>query len=652
MRTIVLAGLMALGLGLGGAASSEAAQLPGLGSLAGKVSAPASVGQLSVYAMNTDKGVGYQVFVVDGVYRATNLIPGHYDVTLRGTVGQRSWGVTPQTTQIRIAANQAATLDLTLRDTKVKPVYAGGLTYEGWSDLPYDEPKPVAVPVPYEKLYPPGRARELIEGICMGCHTVSFLPYGVPRTHPDGRAVHDRAGWAITVDRMLARKTYSDGSPLKITKAEREQLIDYLDKNFGADAVPRAVLQERDPPLDKAALAKAQFIEYRLLNSKDFPTRSTHHVSFNPDGSVWTFDRGSNGPGRGLIWIDPDTGDKEFYPDDGEGEPVVAEWVSADIDGSAWYAGLRHFDRATGRLDIYNNAGPNGGTPLWVSTGIFDSNGDMWFTGFGAGISKWIRNEDRIVRWEVPLYRAAPYGIALDSQDRVWFAEGGNDGVGVFDPKTQKFRHYPLVTDDPFAFQFRRLGVDRHDMVWAAAWASRGMQNSKLYRVNPETAEVKGWKIPVEYSNPYDTAPDWNNRIWIATDNHVAMFDPTSQKFTLYPTPARTDIPRLTLTAQGSIWFAPRNAGQSGGYGASASVLYPDKDKIQTLRATYDPRGYFGRQLTAYKGGKVVKPEGRIKQVDPTPQNPGAYARLIKSMSLSESEHEGGKPKTGIEGIN
>jgi len=98
MRTIVLAGLMALGLGLGGAASSEAAQLPGLGSLAGKVSAPASVGQLSVYAMNTDKGVGYQVFVVDGVYRATNLIPGHYDVTLRGTVGQRSWGVTPQTT--------------------------------------------------------------------------------------------------------------------------------------------------------------------------------------------------------------------------------------------------------------------------------------------------------------------------------------------------------------------------------------------------------------------------------------------------------------------------------------------------------------------------------------------------------------------------
>jgi mono/diheme cytochrome c family protein len=420
---------------------ATADQLPGLAQLSGAVTVPKPVGQLAIYALNTDKNVGYLVYVVDGRYRAVNMFPGHYDVTLRGTIGQKNWGLTQQTDTIELTAGQAATLDFALNDPTIKPVYVGGLSYDGWSDLPFDEDKPVAKPVAYDQIYPPGRPREIIESICMGCHTASFLSYGAPRTFPDGRPVHDKDGWAITVDRMLLKRPYMDGKPVVLSKKDRADLIDYLNKNFGVDSEPRAVLQENDPPLDPAVLAKAQFIEYRLDNTKEFPKRSTHHVAFNPDGTIWTLDRGSNGPGRGLMWVDPSTGDKEFWPDNGEGEPVIAEWVWADVDGSAWYAGLRHFDRATGRVDIYKLEGPNGGQAIGVSTGIFDSNGDMWFTSFGAGIGKWIRAEDTIVHWEVPLYLAGPYGIALDSKDRVWFAEGGTNGVGMFDPKTQKFRH-------------------------------------------------------------------------------------------------------------------------------------------------------------------------------------------------------------------
>ena len=41
-----------------------------------------------IYAYNTDKDVGYTVFVVDGEYHANHLISGNYDVTLRPAIGQ------------------------------------------------------------------------------------------------------------------------------------------------------------------------------------------------------------------------------------------------------------------------------------------------------------------------------------------------------------------------------------------------------------------------------------------------------------------------------------------------------------------------------------------------------------------------------------
>ena len=41
-----------------------------------------------VYAYNTDKDVGYTVFVVNGKYRAVNMIPGAYDITIRPAVEQ------------------------------------------------------------------------------------------------------------------------------------------------------------------------------------------------------------------------------------------------------------------------------------------------------------------------------------------------------------------------------------------------------------------------------------------------------------------------------------------------------------------------------------------------------------------------------------
>ena len=58
-----------------------AQQVPGTGALQGEVRQVAPLGQLTVYAYNRERNVGYMVFVVGGRYRVTNLFPGRYEVT-------------------------------------------------------------------------------------------------------------------------------------------------------------------------------------------------------------------------------------------------------------------------------------------------------------------------------------------------------------------------------------------------------------------------------------------------------------------------------------------------------------------------------------------------------------------------------------------
>jgi len=600
--------------------------LPGMAQLSGKVTGLKPGLVTTVHAYNTDKNIDFMVFVVDGEYRAVDLFPGNYEVSVKPAVGQVfTDGFEVQTVKLQIAAGANARQDFTLKDQTWGPDYMGGMDYtSGWADaigsFTSPPPSPVAKIVPYEKLFPPGRGREILENICMGCHTPQLFAYNYDRRYASGRPVKDKAAWAITVDRMhkslrLGKAPNFDEDLLP--PADREILIDYLATNFGADAEPRVVQLESEPELDEKALAKAQFVEYRFPNSEELPKRATHTLSFTLDGNVWAMDR--NGA---LVLLDPRTGEHTDYTGHGGGESLVA-----DKDGTVWYGGLRHFDPKLDKHDDYKLDSPTGGQTIGVSTMIFDENGDQWLSMLGAGhIGKWDRKTDQVVWWDVPIYRSRPYGITLDHQSRVWFAQYHNSAVAMFDPKTQQFKNYPVTSYRPT--NIRRLSADSKDMIWTATWGSKGMQNGALYKLNPETGEVKEWHLGIPYSNPYDTAPDDEDNIWIATDNYLVMFDQKTEKFTRYPLTVRSDVPRLSVTAEGAVWFALRNAGHSGGHGGTAVVLYPDKDKITTFAAKYSEKSVHSK-LLKYDG--PMTPVQGVTKISPAePQNPGAYAEMLK----------------------
>lgn len=610
---------------LGGTAI--AAQLPGMGSLTGRVSMQSPAGFLTVYAFNTDKNIGFMVYVVNGKYRALDLFPGHYDVTLRGTVGQRDWSLPPNTVHVNVAAGRQATANFALAATKLAPTYVGGMAYQ---DLP--APYPSAKIVPYNVAYPPGRGRDVMERICMGCHTVNFYPYNVVRRYAGGRPPFDKAGWAGVIDLMSKNPCFnmpgnaSCFDPALLSPADREAVIDYLAANFGANSVPRVVEQQDDPKLDEKALEKAEFVEYRFPN-KTGQSRFVHTPDFDGNGNVWIMD--VNQPA--LVKIDPRTG--QLTDHQGLG---TSETLTVDTDGTVWFGSLSHFDPKTNALEQYKfDAGGGQGKSIGISTVIMDTQGNIWLSLLGrGGVGEFIRKENTIRWWRVPVLRSHAYGITLDQHDKVWMADYHDGGITSFEPSTGAFRHY-LLTGDNTPSNIRRPGVDSKGFIWASTWGSRGAMNAALYRVDPASGEVVPHKIGIPYSNPYDVEADpWDN-MWVATDNYLLKFDQKTNQFTRYPLPERTDVPKLAVTRDGAVWFGPRNAGEFGNYGGSASVLYPDKDKIKTFAAYYFAGS--DRDHKANYRGPTTPVTNTVKLVPAAEQNPGAYAEeLLGSQSAAE----------------
>jgi streptogramin lyase len=591
-----------------------------------------------VHAYNSERNVGYTVFVVNGKYRTVNIMPGRYAVTVRPAVGQLE-KFTPETVQLEIVAGAQVKADFVLKNVSIVPDYVGGIAY------PVDEAEyaaggieyAAATIAPYDEIYPPGPGRDVLERTCHGCHHVQFFPYNVPRVYTGGRAPKDKVAWGATVDRMHNGPAFnrkgkaSMFDPALLPPQDRDVLVDYLTENFGVDSEPRVVQLVTEPELDLEALEKAMFVEYIFPNTASLPVRYSQQVDFDNDGNVWIADRGQPGA---IVWLDPRTGESKAYEGHGGGHGIAVD----QTDGTVWFSGdvVRHLDPTTGLVDHWKLGDDS---YLGSNTQIFDSKGNLWLSLIVAGgLGKWDRKTNSVVWWEVPVLRTRPYGIIVDHNDAVWISDYHNGGVTRFDPETETFKHFELVKDsDTAANSIRRLGVDSKGMIWASTWGSRGMQNGTLHRLNPATGEVMERKVGIEYTNPYNAEADEHDNIWVTTDNYLVRYAQQADTFTRYPVPRRTDIPKATIARNGGIWFEYRNGAKYGGYGGSAAVLYPDKDNITTL-AAYHSENSAGYHLSKYQGPLSPPVIGGDRVAPVVAQNADSYAEFAMANGLLDAQ--------------
>ena len=168
-----------------------------------------------------------------------------------------------------------------------------------------------------------------------------------------------------------------------------------------------------------------------------------------------------------IVRFDPRTGEQKVFEGHGGGHGIAVD----QTDGTVWYSPdpgksevVRHLDPETGLVDHWKVQGVSG---LESNTQIFDSNGNLWLSSLVVGrLSKWDRATDSILYWDVPVLRSRPYGIVVDHNDKVWFADYHNGGVTRFDPETEVFKHFDLVPDKKATNSIRRprCRFKEHDM--------------------------------------------------------------------------------------------------------------------------------------------------------------------------------------------
>jgi len=534
--------------------------LPGTAALSGTVQAPRAFKAAQVHLTNTDKNVLFMVYTSNGRYRAVNLFPGTYEVTVRA----RGLEAAPQ--KITLAAGARETLNLTLRESAAQGVRQGefGFTTQ--------RPGEVTL-VSYDELYPKEPGRPLLEKQCMYCHGKSFFP---------SKQYHETQ-WNHFIDQML------DGGGMRgalippgtLSAQDRATIVAYLGKHFGPGSSKRGLKADTDFPVDEAVLGKAMYVEYYLpLDAKidaGNKQRRTQEPHFDPDGNVWYTDRSvPNRIGR----VDPRTAEfRDFMMPAPKADP---HGLTVDRNGHVFWAetagfSLGRLDPKTGSMTRYpmDSTGRSKGRG---HTPVVDSKDNVWFTVIvGDMIGKWDRQTGKSTVWKVPTQGAAPYGVTLDKDENVWFAEFRRCKIGKFDPRTEKFTEYAALTQP---CTIRRLGADSTGMIWYG-----GFNNGKLGRIDPTTGKIVEWDVPMAFSEPYDVWPDREDKIWISDGGQggaLIRFDPKTEKFTYYPTPQITDQPKLAITREGAIWYTPRSSSK-----AAAGVLYPDVSKITTLGAYY-----------------------------------------------------------------
>jgi virginiamycin B lyase len=534
--------------------------LPGTASVAGAVQAPRAFKAAQVHFMNTDKNVLFMVYTSGGRYRAVNLFPGQYEVTVRAP------GLETAPQKLSLTAGARETLNLTLRESVAQGIRQGefGFTTQ--------RPGEVTL-VSYDELYPKDPGRPLLEKNCMYCHGKSFF---------SSKQYHETQ-WNHFIDQML------DGAGLRgalippgtLSAQDRATIVAYLSKHFGPGSPKRGLKADTDFPVDEAVLAKAMYVEYYLpLDAKldaGNKQRRTQEPHFDPAGNVWYTDRSM--PNR-IGRVDPRTGEfRDFMMPDPKADP---HGLTVDRAGHVFWAetvgfSLGRLDPTTGSITRYpmdstGQAKGRGHTP------VVDSRDNVWFTVIvGDMIGKWNRQTGKSTVWKVPTQGAAPYGIALDKDENVWFAEFRRCKIGKFDPRTEKFTEYAALTQP---CTIRRLGVDSAGIVWYG-----GFNNGKLGRIDPAAGKIIEYDIPMAFSEPYDVWPDREDKIWISDGGQggaLIRFDPRTEKFTYYPTPQITDQPKLAITREGAVWYTPRSSSK-----AAAGVLYPDVTRITTLGAYY-----------------------------------------------------------------
>jgi virginiamycin B lyase len=508
-------GVACLAVGLAGARAHAQG-------LAGSVTSVPEGGMEGVLISAQKSGSPISVTVVSGSdgrfsFPAGKLSVGDYALRVRAT-GYELDG--PQ----RVQVPEATTAQIELKLRKIADV-SPQLTSTEWL---------MSMPGTAEQ------KRPLIE--CMSCHTLERVV----------RSKYTADEFITVLKRMANYANNTTMAKVQIRKAEREvkdetarKVADYLASvNLSRAASWPYPLQTLPRPTGRAT--RVVITEYDLPR----PTIAPHDVRVGVDGGVWY----SNFSEPFLGRLDPKTGaHREFeYPLLKPGFPVGALALEPDQQGNLWLAlmfqgGLARFDVASKTFRMFPiPAGMNTDATQqsMVMPARSQVDGKVWTNEVSARAilrldlaSGQFESFDPFAATKGRQH--APYGLAADAENNLYFMDFGDESVGKVEAKTGRMTLYPTPTPRS---RPRRTMLDEHGRLWFAEFAA-----NKLAMLDTKEEVFREWDAPTPHTYPYDVFLDRNGELWSGSmaSDRILRFDPVSGRSVEYLLPRPTNVRRV-----------------------------------------------------------------------------------------------------------
>jgi virginiamycin B lyase len=284
------------------------------------------------------------------------------------------------------------------------------------------------------------------------------------------------------------------------------------------------------------------------LRIREYPVPAgtrPHDVAPARDGGVWYTAQGSGQ----LGWLDPKTGKTEHVA---LGAGSAPHGVIVGPDGAPWITdgGLNaivRVDQRTQRVRRFPLPASAGYANL--NTATFDRRGVLWFTG-QSGIYGRLHPKTGSLR----VFRApggtGPYGITTTPSGAVYYASLAGSYLGRIAVR----RGTATVLRPPTRGQgARRAWSDSRGRIWISEW-----NVGKLGMYDPRTRRWREWRLPGSNPMPYAVFVDDRDVVWLSDfgSNALVRFNPATARFTRLPLPSAAADVRQIHGRRGEVWGA------------------------------------------------------------------------------------------------
>ncbi len=206
---------------------------------------------------------------------------------------------------------------------------------------------------------------------------------------------------------------------------------------------------------------------------------------------------------------------------------------------------------------------PTAGSQPWGLA--VDGQGNVWFAETtGNKIGKLDRATGKIIEYDVPTPNSQPWAVAIGDDGSVWFTERSGNKIGRLVPDTGQFSEYDLLTPGS-----QPVGIDTQGIyVWFTMTAV-----NKLGRLRASDGRIIEFTPPTPNSAPQEVVLNPRGKPWFSLKqgNKLLFIDiETHGLYTEFPVPTSGSEPfGLAIDGDVAIWFTERAGNKLGSFTGS-----------------------------------------------------------------------------------